>query len=404
MAWKWPVALAVSLLVVFACHQSSLLDAVFSPVPDFEPQESTYVCWTPKFQQVIIPLVREISEHEQVTLFYNEKYHRKATIREQLVRNQANLRNIDLQAFKLEKDNIWIRDYGPSFLQSQNGDIRVMGFEYPHLEYKDYRNFSDQVSRKMKIPFHRSKIYSTGGGREINGKGTILLVEQYEKFVNPGLTKDQIEAEYRQNFGQTNFIWLKRGIPQDDFMNNGPVMEDIYGYGVQGHIDEFCRFVDANTILLTAIDSADMSRDPFYRVIHERLEENYQILLKARDQDGKPFKIIRAPQAPVIFANGKLDTTDIYYTPVTSYMNYVVTNHSVILPGYAVDDAPDWVREKDEKARQVFQQVFKNRQVKMIDALELNYEGGGLHCITLSKPKPKKGRFSLLRTRKGSLG
>jgi agmatine deiminase len=76
----------------------------------------------------------------------------------------------------------------------------------------------------------------------------------------------------------------------------------------------------------------------------------------------------------------------------------------VILPRYAVDDAPDWVREKDEKARQVFQQVYKNRQVKMIDALELNYKGGGLHCITLSKPKPKKGRFNLLRIRKGSLG
>ena len=103
----------------------------------------------------------------------------------------------------------------------------------------------------------------------------------------------------------------------------------------------------------------------------------------------KPFKIIRIPQAPVIFAQGHLDTTSILYTPITSYLNFVITNHSIIIPKYHVDGAPDWVKEKDEGARAAFQEVFRTRKVAMIDAIDLNYKGGGLHCVTLPKPKRK---------------
>lgn len=365
---------------------------------DFEEQASTMICWNEQHKNTLIPLVSRISQYDQVTLFYNEKYHRPGEVAAKFLGSGADLEKVTLSPFSLEKDNIWIRDYGPSFMKDAKGNARIVGFGYPHQEYTDYQNFAMHFSSRMKIPFYKSRIQSTGGGREVNGKGTILLVEGYEKEINPGLSKAEIEEEYRQRFGQKHFIWLKRGIPQDDFMGYGPVMDNIYGYGTNWHVDEFCRFVDANTLLLAAVRYADMQRHPFYRLIHERLEENYRILKNATDQDGQPFNIIRVPQAPVIFAAAHRDSAEILYTPVTSYLNFVITNHSVIIPAYYTDGAADYVRQKDEEAMAIFRQAFPTREVWALNSVELNHRGGGLHCITLPQPKVTAARkFSLFR-------
>jgi len=59
----------------------------------------------------------------------------------------------------------------------------------------------------------------------------------------------------------------------------------------------------------------------------------------------------------------------------------------------AYNEFAKYIDEKDEIAKKTFQNVFKNRKVVMINAIDLNYKGGGLHCITLSKPKIKNKRF-----------
>jgi agmatine deiminase len=388
------------LVIIFACTPSSEEWASFT---DFDEQESTMICWNEQHKNTLIPLIARISMQDQVTLFYNEKYHRPGEVAAQLLGSGAELEKVTLSPFSLEKDNIWIRDYGPSFMKDTKGNARVVGFGYPHQEYTDYQNFAESFSLRMKIQFYKSRLQSVGGGREVNGKGTILLIEGYEKEINPGLSKAEIEEEYRLHFGQKHFIWLKRGIPQDDFMGYGPLMDNIYGYGTNWHVDEFCRFVDANTLLLAEVSDEDMERHPFYRLVHERLDENYHILKNATDQDGNPFKIIRVPQAPVIFTASQRDNVEILYTPVTSYLNFVITNHSVIIPTYHTEGAADYIRQKDEEAMSIFRQVFPTREVWAVNALELNHKGGGLHCVTLPQPKKnvvkKSSLFSFFRKR-----
>ena len=61
-----------------------------------------------------------------------------------------------------------------------------------------------------------------------------------------------------------------------------------------------------------------------------------------------------------------------------------------MIPAYYSPGDPDFIRQKDEEAKNAFQEVFKSRKVVMINATELNYSGGGLHCITMHKPKVKK--------------
>lgn len=385
------------LLLWLACTRLPELAADFVPAADFDEQESTFLCWNEKHKPTLLALIGIITKEDHATLFFNENNHKAEKILDELARAQVNLDHLTLVPFRLQKDNIWIRDYGPSFLQNTSGQTAIAGFQYKHLKMEEYTRFTDQFSEKMKIPLYKTRLYSAGGGREINGKGTLLLVESYEKMINPGLTREEIEAEYRHLYRQKKVIWLKKGIPQDDFFGHGPVMDNIYPFGVSGHVDEFCRFADPRTILLAEIDSADLTRHPIYGLIQERMEENFRILSKATDQDGQPFRIIRVPQAAVVFSQAKLKEKDIFYTPVTSYLNFVITNKSVIIPAYYLEGDPEYVREKDQQAMEVFRRAFPSREVRAINALELNYDGGGLHCITLPKPgkapKPKLRSF-----------
>ncbi|MBD3630042.1 agmatine/peptidylarginine deiminase [Cyclobacterium sp.] len=380
----------LSSLFFHACQQDPDAKFAAAPVAEFDSQESTFICWTPKFQEISLKLIQEISKDDQVTVFYNQRNHLPENLQNLFGQRKINLKNVSLEPFKMENDNIWIRDYGPIILQDEEGRQEMVTFHYPHEENLEYNLFSEQYATKMKIPFMKSSLFSAGGGREINGRGTIILIEGHEKYINPGLSLEEIEEEYKQRLNQKNVIWLKRGIPQDDLFDHGPVIDNIYGNGVHWHVDEFCRFADAQTILLAQVDPADLSLDPFYRVVHERLEESYQILKDARDQDGKPFKIIRVPQAPIIFDQGQYKGQPIYYTPVTSYLNFVLTNNLVVIPAYHGPGDPDYIRQKDDQARKAFQEVFKSRRVVMIHATELNYSGGGLHCITMHQPKVKK--------------
>ncbi len=394
MSWKNHGSI-FPLIIIFlfvSCREQSIDDSL-SPIAEFEEQESTLLCWAPNHQDIILQLTSEITKHDHVTIFYNEQNHKLDNIKSLLKEKKIRLKRISFIPFKLENDNIWIRDYGPIFMQNGDENVNVLTFGYPHEANQEYNMFNEQYSAKMRLPFIRSKIFSSGGGREINGRGTIILIEGYEKQINPGFSLEEIENEYRLKMNQKNVIWLKRGIPQDDSFDNGPILDNIYGNGVNWHVDEFCRFADAKTILLAKADPKDLKLDDFYQVIHERLEESYHILKKSKDQDGEPFEIVRVPLAPVIFEQGQFESANIYYTPVTSYLNYVLTNKSVIIPSYFKTGEPELVRKKDDLARKIFQQVFKNREVVMLDASELNYSGGGLHCITLSKPKIRKYKY-----------
>jgi agmatine deiminase len=379
--------------IFLSCEQPSIYPTTAFSHADFDPQESIMLSWNLRYQEIIIELMEGISRKDNIVLFYNENYHKKKPIVTLLKRGRVNMKNVEIVPFKLKDDNIWIRDYGPAFTQNERGDIESVSFDYPHHRYTDYKNFTPFLSSKLKINFHKSALFSVGGGREVNGKGTIILIEGFEKVINPKLSKQQIETEYQKKFHQTNFIWLKKGIPQDDFMGHGPIIEDIYGNGTNWHIDEFCRFAGPKTILLAKVDSSDIARDDFYKIIHDRLEENFQILSKATDQNGEPFNIIRVPQAPVIYANGKLDNKSIIYTPITSYLNFVLTNQYVVIPKYYENGDPNYVRNKDKEAKQIFSTVFKTRQILTVNASDINYDGGGLHCITL--PKPLKKNLSI---------
>jgi agmatine deiminase len=156
---------------------------------------------------------------------------------------------------------------------------------------------------------------------------------------------------------------------------------------------------------LAQIDSTEFN-DPIAFQNHKRIEENYQILLKSTDQDGKPFTIIRMPLPGTVFStlspgdyvyefiktldyeNGSTfpDGDTVKVMAALSYLNFIITNKVIIGQTYWREGMPNELKEKDEEAAIILQSVFPNRKIIMIDALAINLGGGGIHCISMQQP------------------
>ena len=80
-----------------------------------------------------------------------------------------------------------------------------------------------------------ARIVLEGGSIDVNGLGTLLTTEECllskVQARNPGCTREDMEAIFRDYLGVTNTLWLGNGIAGDD---------------THGHVDDLARFVNAH--------------------------------------------------------------------------------------------------------------------------------------------------------------
>jgi agmatine deiminase len=220
---------------------------------------------------------------------------------------------------------------------------------------------------------------------------------------NPGKTIPEIEKELKKVTGARKIIWLKDGLAEDRiYKNYGPFYKKYFGGGANMHIDELCRFTDPGTVILPFITESDARKSPVDSINFAMLEENLAILRASTGADGKKLRIIRFPMPEPEtlkytqvtdssnlweMRNWGFSTGDsIYRIPAASYMNFFVSNNVVLIPRYWVPGMPVSQLEKDDMARQLFVQLFPDREVVQIYALTVNRGGGGIHCMTHEQP------------------
>ena len=313
---------------------------------------------------------------------------------------------------------IWARDMGPIFLETNQNTPAIADFNFNSWGYSDTLDihtkteemYDVKVAEQFNLPIISSAMISEGGNREVNGRGTLITTESVEMDRNPDMTKEAMELEYKRLLGVKKIIWLKQGLVEDNHTFLGPITtsEGTKAYTVvttNGHIDEFARFVNDSTILMAKVDSLEFD-DPIALENHKRIEVNYQILSEATDQEGKPFTIVRMPLPGTIFSTMSpgdyvyeyiktLDYSDgstfpngdtVKVMAALSYLNFIITNKVVIGQRCWREGMPDDLKLKDEKATQILQSVFPERRIIMIDALAVNLGGGGIHCISMHQP------------------
>ncbi len=384
---------------------------VFSFPAEFEPQSAVWIGARPKENGqpalgIVAQMVAALAPSVDVYLMTPtaaEKVQVEAAIR----KTGLDTRRIHYVAITSSPTR-WYRDIGPIFLTGDRGHLKVVDFDFNcygdcqsgSAEAKAKEGIDRQIAGMLHLPILRTELASEGGDREVNGRGTLMAVEAVEMQRNPQLTRHQIERELLRVLGQKKMIWLKRGMAEDDDAERGPLYANVYAAGAGGHIDEMARFTAPDTVVLAQVTPQERDSDRVLRMSYQRLEENERILKSATDQDGHPFHIVRMPAADPIYLDYNFKAGDhglaffrgskpgqpIRVILPASYMNFTISNGVVLVPAYWRPGRPESTRRKDEAAKRILQRLFPDRRILRIDAENLNYGGGGMHCATQQQP------------------
>ncbi len=193
-----------------------------------------------------------------------------------------------------------------------------------------------------------------GGSVDVNGRGTLLTTEEClldpaVQVRNPGFDRADYEGLLREALGATNVLWLGKGIAGDD---------------THGHVDDLARFVGPRTVVLCREPNGNDAN-------HAVLEENRERLQEMRLEDGAKPEVVDLPMpAPLVFKGRRLPA---------SYANFYVGTAAVLVPTF---NDP-----KDRLALGTLADLFPDRPVVGIHAVELVWGLGTLHCLTQQQPR-----------------
>ncbi|MDN3610421.1 agmatine deiminase family protein [Vibrio ostreicida] len=392
---------------------------------EFEPQSAIWLGWPVydvKAGLSTVPLYLEIIKtlvtHVDVNLAVQDLEEKKR-VTDTLVEAGIDLARITLLC--LPHNDIWFRDMGPIFLSNQHKQMLVNGFGFNGWSYESEhstdiildQNVARAASEQCRLEFRKTDLISEGGNREFNGQGVMVATLAVEQQRNPGMPLADIEHALIHAFNLEKIIWLDQGLYEDESAFNallpGPdgVNNVMTCMTTGGHIDEFCRFVSADTLLLAEVSEYEVATNPIARENHRRLEKNLKILQQSTDQNGAPFHIIRMPMPEHMYLSLKPGdgVYDFYYRKYSegficpigteinaiaaaSYCNFLITNNMILAPKYWKPGLSETIRQKDLEAHRVLQSAFPDREIHHFDVRPLNIGGGGIHCITQQQPFP----------------
>ncbi|MBI5387034.1 MAG: agmatine deiminase family protein [Verrucomicrobia bacterium] len=311
-------------------------------------------------------MVRKIAPGEIVRLLVRHQAEEKLA-RRYLARAGCDLKNVEFISHPTNRG--WTRDSGPIFVKRQKAkgkrqkaDTAIVHFHFnAWAKYDDWqkdRKVPETAARLLRkrlfnAEFNGKDFVIEGGGLDVNGRGTLLTTEECYldpkvQVRNPGLTRADYGATFKSYLGVTNVLWLA----------NGPVGDDTHG-----HIDDICRFVNPTTlVLIKETNQKDINYRP--------LAENWERVRDLRLEDGSRPEVVPLPMpAPIFFDGCRLPA---------SYANFYIANAAVIVPTF---NDPN-----DRLALGTLGELFKDRPVVGIHAVDLVLGFGSLHCLTQQQP------------------
>ncbi len=340
---------------------------------EWEPHEATWIGWPHNLSDwpgrfapipwVYSEIVRKLIPGEIVRTLVNSKEH-EARARRVLRRVGADLSRIEF--FRFPTNRGWTRDFGPVFLKKsgRRHKIAIVRFRFnAWAKYTDWQKDDTvpvRAARTLRMPLlhartEKGDLVLEGGSIDVNGRGTLLTTEEclldpQIQVRNPGLGKREIEKALCDNLGVHNILWLGRGIAGDD---------------THGHVDDICRFVNPKTVVLC--HEANPA-DPNYAV----LQENRERLEGMKLEDGSKIEVVPLPMPePLVFDGQRLPA---------SYANFYIANAAVLVPTF---NDP-----KDRLALGTLAELFTDRPVVGIHAVDLVWGLGTIHCLTQQQPAP----------------
>jgi len=253
-------------------------------------------------------------------------------------------------------DDSWLRDSGPIFVIDEQGRRSGVDFQFnswgeKFLPFDRDAAVAQALLAELGLPRVASSMVLEGGAITVDGEGTLITTEQcvLNPNRNPGMSREQIEAELRRTLGVQVVVWLPWGGYED--------------HDTDGHVDGVCTYVRPGVVLAQTCEDPANPNFPL-------MAENLEVLRSARDAAGRALEIVELPQIPYFELDGE--------TLMTSYPNVYIANGAVIVP---TADHP-----LDADALAIIAGAFPDREVVGVPSRVIAYGGGGTHCITQQLP------------------
>lgn len=333
---------------------------------EWERHDATWIAWPHNAADwpgkletipwVYAEIVRALHLHERVEILCHD-----ARVQEEAARC-LHAHGVDSARYRLHlcpTDRAWLRDSAPTAVLSGAGNVELVRWGFnAWAKYDDYARdaqigatistLTGLALREPRRPDNRAHVILEGGGIETDGRGTLLVTEEWllsdTQVRNPGLGQAGYERLFADALGISRTIWLGEGCVGDD---------------THGHVDDIARFVAPGVVALACTDDPEDEN-------HRRALDNRRRLEHATDAAGERIRIVTLPFPRPVTMNGQ--------RLPASYANFYVANGLVVVPTF--ND------EADREALETLASLFPGRQVIGIHSVDLVWGLGTLHCLT----------------------
>lgn len=343
---------------------------------EFEPHRGCWMLWPTRLdnwrdgaqpaQRAFASVAHAIADFEPVTVGVASSVFDEA----------RRLLQPRIRVLRLESDDAWMRDVGPTCVVDAAGRVRGVDWEFNawgglqgglYFPWDRDALVARRVLRIEALARYRAPLVCEGGAIHSDGEGTLLVTEQclLNPNRNPELSRQEIEDRLCDYTGAEKIIWLGEGVYQDE---------------TDGHVDNLACFVRPGEVIL---QSCSDRRDPMYRIA---LDADRR-LQAARDARGRRLRIHRLPMPGPLYT-GRYEIPEVGIGSgmlrepgqrlAASYVNFYIANGGVVMP--QLD--PRW----DAKVEALLQRCFASRRVVSVPAREILLGGGNIHCITQQIP------------------
>ncbi len=400
---------------------------------EFEPQRAIWLGYDAPLIETTAALVRALAPHTPLKFIVNDAL-AADRLRDALLAPRLQPRDMSVTGVTgvmIEPLAMYYPRDAAVFATARDGQLGVVDFQWNQYGVPGWcqRRHADDAARASRCAADHdstrqgldraiarlagahsfaSALFMEGGGVESNGQGLLIACEALVRSRNPGLSRSDIERLHLALPGVKRVIWLPEGLAHDPHLR-ATITGPYVAWGTGGHTDEFVRFADPHTVLLAWPDDAEANRHPVARLNRQRMQRNAGILGAARALDGQPLRVVRLPMPRIIErriflsaaadrawgdqwtadffppAEGRREGDPVMQVATASYLNFVIANGVIVLPDYLPHGTPAPVQAR---VQQLMEQAFPGRSIVFIDALALNWLGGGLHCATLHEPLP----------------
>ncbi|HWZ60726.1 MAG TPA: agmatine deiminase family protein [Gemmatimonadaceae bacterium] len=337
---------------------------------EWEPHVATWIAWPhhepdwpgkiDAIRWVYAEIVRTLaSDTERVEILCNDDAVR-ADATEALAAHDVSAPMYRLHT--VPTDRAWLRDSGPTTVANDTAALVRWTFN----AWAKYPNFTLDATVPAAVakvtgwplidamrPDGGGPLVLEGGAIDVNGEGVLLATEECllspVQARNPGLGREGYEAAFRQYLGVRQVLWLGEGCVGDD---------------THGHVDDVARFVAPDTIVLA------VEEDPADANFASSADNLRRLELAGADNGA--LRVVRLPYPRPVIMNGQ--------RLPASYANFYIGNRAVLVPTF--NDPNDRI------ALNALADLFPDRQVVGIHAVDLVWGYGTIHCLTQQQPKP----------------